>query len=540
MKMKEKILLFAAIFGALPSFAPLKAQTGSNNIELPSTFIVKHDRINIRGGRKQAPNKPAALTSKELDSLNSLEKQQTFLLPPKSLPDKVMNDDFSSGFLKGEFGQFLTPSAEAGFGFRAGEDDEYDFYFHGGYEVSDGHVDNAEYSKGFAKIACDYFAPDKFWIFGGSRTHTELYANRIKHDLYSFTEMYGDSLNAPDRSTLNAHFSVDNAGMYEGYKFNVGAAFNLLDMDQDSLSSFDNALSGYLNIKGRAGDFEIGGNLALDLHSVRGRGVRFSQANALMYYFIDAFSLELDAGFQMAQNYMEESVSGLLLDASMEYRAGKLVTLKGGFKTGLENISYKKLTAMNPYISKDAVVDFNNAQLAELYLNFHPSEALSISCGFKYGMNDKSPYFIPDSLGAFNVGYDKTKKTGLVLEADWQPTEQDNIIMNINYDQVEIDSSGKTLPFSYPLNASVKYRRNWGGLFGTQIGIIYIGERYADAANDVKLDSYIDLNARIDFNLSNYISLFGRFDNILNNDIYIWDGYKERDLFIAAGILWRF
>ena len=535
MNKKKLILLVMAV---LITGSPVLLAQGS--FQLPSALIEGKSTVRVKGGVKASPNKPPRLTSEELDSLNSLEKQQSFLLPPKSLPDNIMQDQFTQGYLKGEFGQFLTPSAEAGFGFRAGADNEYDVYFNGGYEISDGHEDNTAYDKGYAKVSLDYFAPDKFWIFGGSRTHTEFYARRNHYNLYSPAGLSVDSGEVPGRSAMHMHASLDNEGIYEGYKFATGARFNSMQLDQEDRNEFDNAIKGYLNVRGMAGDFEIGANVMLDLHSVRGQGVNFSQANAMLYYFVDKFSLRFKGGYQLAQNFEEESRSGLLIDADMEFRLNHMITLKGGIYTGLKNNTFNQLLADNPYLYEKANIDFNNAQLFKLFIYIHPAENFSVIVGANYGMNDRMPYFSGDSAGTFEVNYDETKTSEIIAELDWQPGTADNMVMNIKYSSAKIDSSDNDLPYIAPLCASLRYRRDWGDVFGTQIGINYIGEKYIDAENKENLDGYADLNAQIDYKLFNKLTVFGRINNILNKNIYVWEGYKERGMFLSGGILWRF
>ena len=83
-------------------------------LELPNFIIEGKEQINVRAGIKQMPEKSSALNQTDLDSLNSLEKQQSLLLPPKSFPDQILSYKYDRGYLSAEFGRFTTPSIIGG------------------------------------------------------------------------------------------------------------------------------------------------------------------------------------------------------------------------------------------------------------------------------------------------------------------------------------------------------------------------------------------------------------------------------------------
>ncbi len=49
-----------------------------------------------------------------------------------------------------------------------------------------------------------------------------------------------------------------------------------------------------------------------------------------------------------------------------------------------------------------------------------------------------------------------------------------------------------------------------------------------------------EYNQSSDYKLNKDLKIYGILDNLLNSKIYIWDKYKEREIYIAAGILWQF
>ena len=158
--MKYYFLTVAAFLFA----ASLSAQEENNNeesktspIEFPEFIIEGKERINVPSGVKQYPNKPEPLTKEELDSLNPLRKQQTNLIPQKKYPREILHYQKRSGFIRGEFGRFSTPSLEAAYG---REYNEYFFYGKGQFESSGGDVKNSDYTKMNIDLFSDYIAPE--------------------------------------------------------------------------------------------------------------------------------------------------------------------------------------------------------------------------------------------------------------------------------------------------------------------------------------------------------------------------------------------
>jgi outer membrane cobalamin receptor len=133
-----------------------------------------------------------------------------------------------------------------------------------------------------------------------------------------------------------------------------------------------------------------------------------------------------------------------------------------------------------------------------------------------------------------------TKSVELFSELDWQPTDNDNINANITIESTALDSNDKEAPYSIPFRLGLNYRRSWLDNFGTQIGLNYIGKRFADIDNKEELPGYLDLGLRADYSMSDALTVYGKLSNLLNSEVYIWQGYKERGLFVSAGILWKF
>ncbi len=376
MMTKSKILLLILIcFLADFSRLPAQKQETAKPIELPNFVIEGVEQMNVRGGIKQFPENTGKLSQSELDSLNSLEKQQSLLLPINQLPNDIFSKTMHAGFIKGEFGRFTAPSAEIGY---AMDIKNYKLFANAGFDYSGDYVKNSEYNRFFANISSDYVAPSKFWIFGGSKTRTSLKFKNSNYKLYGIES-------APSRNAFDFDLNVDVDGKYEGVKFKTGTGFNSLQLNSLNGNVFDNNLFGYLEIQSYRKGLLLGITADADLHSYGINSTSFFQLGGTGTYEFSDYTLNAKGGFQFASNTMDISRGAFLLDANLEYRINRRFTLKTGIGTGLEKNSVRQLYNLNPYLASTLGIDFqHNIALIKSNLYYHPDENTNLSLGINF------------------------------------------------------------------------------------------------------------------------------------------------------------
>lgn len=534
MKAKILFLLFAFYSVSFTQETPVKPAT-PEPIDLPNFIIQGNLQLNVNSGVKQNAERPKPLSSTELDSLNSLDKQSSQSLPVEPLVTTTISRDLKDGFVKAQFGRFATGQIDAGYG---GKISGYDIFGTLGYEFSEGHLTNADFSKFYSKISSDYIAPAKFFIFGGSRTRTEIEFKNNNYNLFSNPLGLKRSIN-----NLSAKLDVD--GNYKGVKFETGAGFNGFQVVTDDFRNADNNILGYLKVHNSWNNFLIAGNLLLDMHTLRGEAANFIQADGSISIFSDVLSLTGNAGLQWATNANGIDRGGLLLSGQLEYRMNKLFTVRAELKSGLENRSFRELAYENPYISNMAEFDFAyDIMNLNALLVFHPNEYMGISAGMRLRSTDRYPVFAPDLVyypGSFDLKYESITMIRSMFEAYWYITPNDKVIANLTFTNSSLsDYTDSKIPYIPDVQFSLDYKKIWFKDFGTEIGVDYIGERFADLQNTVTLNSYINVRAEGNYKIYDGLRAFIRFDNLLNSDIYVWEGYRERNIFISFGIMWQF
>ncbi len=537
---------YIAILLLVIGFAGLDAQTAqertnssaSEPYELPKLNIIGNYQAEIKASEKKNPERLVPLKKGELDSLNSLEKQQTMLLPPGETPEHIISSDYAQGYVRADGGSFLTPRVEGGYGLRY---EGYELYGNAGLELSDGHVDNAGYSDVFLNVSSDYIAPMKFWVFGGSRTRTYLNFRNRGYKLYPM-------LKPDDRNLMNFKFGVDVDGDYEGYQFKTGAQFKSLQLSGDYADGFDNAFRGYVGVETFYKKYFVGGNLDIDMHATNGSSAKMIQMDGHGAFSNDKLTFKLNAGLQFANASIDNSRTGFLLAANLEYRLNKNVTITGRLESGLDKNFYYDMAEHNPYINPNIITDMPyNIGLIKGFLTYHPSQRFAISAGFEFRKVERLPAFVPFAMAdstlnqsMFDVEYMDATLLGINVESFWAPTDADRMTLKMKALTSNSDEYEKNIPYYAPIEMGINYRRVWADIIGTEIGLVYVGERYADQKNDIKIDSFNKLMLGADYKINDDFSVFIKFDNLLNSNVYVWNTYKERDLFVSAGIMWQF
>lgn len=549
---KISILVILAFCGIKAEYAfaqQNQAQTPvgetSKPIELPAFIIEGVEQLDYKSGVKQAPSKSSPLSQKELDSLNSLEKQQAAMLPPEQLPNKTFDKNFSKGFLKAGFGLFVTPELEAGYGVNLGG---YELYANGGFESSGGSAKRSDYSKMFLSLYSDFIAPDKFFIFGGSRTRTNVFFNNSTFNLF------GDALSQDkdgytDRSMNKYGFAVDVDGNFENIQFATGGQIKSLQLSTDSKAlsyyakenAFQNQVNGYLSLRSNWSNYLVAANISIDLGSVRTNSVNFLQLDASASYFNNEFSIVGKAGFQAASNSDEDSRGGLLLGAELHYRMSSLFTVNAAFFSGLVKTSLFNYFEKNPYLDFSSKVDFPyDITNVSGFITYHPLESMQFSAGARWRLTDRMNYFSTDSTNTSTVKYNKGTSFEIILDGIWSPTDKDRFIFNLTTNASVLNDYDGSIPYMPAMMVSADYRREWLENFGTQIGLVYVGERKYNENIDENLDSYISLKLSADYRLNKEFLFYAKFDNLTNSNTYIWKNYKERGLFASIGLMWQF
>lgn len=545
--MKKHIIILCILISLnSSSFAQTNPpQETPKPLELPNFIIEGVEQVNVKSGIKQLPTRINKLTKEELDSINSYEKHSSLLLAPDTLPTKSISKTFPKINVRSSIGMFFTPEITLGARQKV---EGYDLYGYLNFESSSGEYKRSEYNKFSVNLFSDYIAPDKFWIFGGSRTRSSVFFNSKNYNLYA-NQFSLDNDGYYDRNASNYGINLETNGAYEGILFNTGFNISSLQLSANSKSisyhptrkAVDNQMKGFLNIKNYWNDYLINGNILVDFHSLRKNSINFIEVAGGFSYFSDELSIAGNIGLQSATNSNKTSRGGLLLEAQVEYRINELFTVKSSFISGLENNSFSKMFYKNPYLDFSANLDYSyNIALINGSITYHPTENIFASANISWRISDRLCFFDETNNNTFNLAYDQGTIFEISPELLWYITKSDKIAFNTILSLSKLNNSDGPIPYHPFFKSNISYRKVFFEKLGFDISLSYISENDISNKNDKKLESYLDFSFSSDYIINNNFVFFANFNNLLGSNIYYWNGYKERGLFAKIGIIWQY
>lgn len=499
-------------------------------IELPVVVIQGDAAINVPGGVKKVPPIAVRLAQNELNALNSLEKSLPALLPAQPLPALRPMSTQYNGFVRGQLGLYMTPDIQAGYRTAFSG---FDIYARGGVELSNGHVDNASYSKGFAHISAGYLAPEKYWLFGGSKTDSYFrYAGRSYN-------LYADSA-APERSVREFDIGLTVRGTYEGLGYSAGAGLDNMVLTQ-SRDVSHNSLFGYVAVNQLWSGVRIGGRLALNFRTLRGTGYNFIEAAATGEYLSGTLLLAAEAGVQTGATTADETQIAPLLRGRAELRIDQNLTLRGRLGVGLQDRSFRSFLQQNPYIDDSANVQYASV-MPEISgeILYHPSVRLLLSGGLAVRMMQDMPVFVSTGRHTFDLQYVDASLLEISGEAVVSIDSTNKLAGSLIFRSASLADSNGSVPYVAPVELGAEYERLWTPELSTTLGLLYTGARYADLNEGVELKGYVNLQLEGAYKVSDRLSVFARIENLTGSQIYRWQGYRERGVFGSAGLTWQF
>lgn len=531
---KRMVVRFAIIFCGVFSIgytnsAQQKPKPGADDpVELATIVIQGTEAVDIPGGTKQPPRKTKSLTKDRLDSLNTLEKHTAIRLPSIPLPETSLEKPMHKGFIKGELGQFLTPLLDAGYGFAIGG---YRMELNGGLEASNGHVTNAQFNNFNVSLDAEYVAPEKFIFFGGSKTQSFIRLKRDAHNLYAVQS-------AAHRSLTDFSIGLRTDGSYNGYTYSLGGDWGAGSVMQQGSDAVNNILHGFVGATKKFNDIVIGAEANLQFHTLHGKGLNMMDFLASGVYVDHQYLVKVKSGLQSYTNAEGATFGAFKVFVDGDYFLSENFTVGGYVHSGLLGNSFIQQMRLNPYISNTLSIEYARENIgvgARLW--YHPLERMSVMAKGSFGSLGNYAVWNGNSDATFGLKYLNVSR--IEVETELSYTLDNNNILNANVQARSVSSKeNDMLPYISPFQTSIRWDRTWTDKFGSQLTATYFATRSTGNSSNPQLSGYIDVSLLGTYTISSNLKAHIRIDNILNSTIYVWDGYKERGIFFAGGVLW--
>lgn len=500
-------------------------------VELPEVLVTGKELIDVGAGSKQAPSRPPILSATRLDSLNPNEKLPMPRLPARSLPSLRRPFAFFPGYIDASMGTLLTPSVAAGYSFQT---TGYRFDLDADVEASQGWVDHSGYLRSALQLRSTYIAPDQFIVFGGSTTHVNANASYGTYNLFARPD-------AAERTILRAGAAVDVDGAFDEFDYDASVGYAVHSMGTTGFDVLaDNVLHGYMGILQRGNGLRWGGDARVALRSIGGADYPFIQLNARGTWSEGNTVIRAALGPQLGLSTLGDERFGIAADVHADVRLSTDVSIMGSLTSGLRQVAFAELFSSNPYLDQALVIDVPYDALAlSGTVKYHPSIKFSLAGSIRLRMTEREPVWYSSASGVFALHYLAVRRLDAMIDARYAATASDEVRFDATLTQANVVDSAAQ-PYVPIALASLTYHRDWTSVLSTDLGVVYVGQRWADMSERVALSGYVDLRARVEYAITPSLTAMIRAENILSSTIVLWEGYRERGFFATAGLTWRF
>ncbi len=529
---KIQIVVLIFLFGSINLFGQAgQAPKQQEPVELLELNIDGVGKVNVKAGSKQLPTPQTRFSAAELDSINPLDKQPSLLIPPPQIPKALQFPIMPNAFVKAGFGLFSTVDLLAGY--RANFVG-YELYGKAGINSSQGDVKNSDYQNFNLMINSDYIAPDFFWIFGGSRTLTNIKVN------YSDFNLYGTQL-SHNRSALDLDFSLKSKGNYEGFNFETGAGFNTYQLSQSNRNLFENRLNGFLDIDTKFENYLFGASAELNIGNFSGSDLSFHQLMARSAIYYEKMTLEGELGYQFASNTKEDAQSMIAMKMILSYLPNLDYSVRAEFYTGLDKDFATTFYRQNPYLNIINEIIYPRASaIIKGIVQYQPDTKKGITIKGSLNFYEYYPFFNSDSLNNIDLLFETANIIKLSTEGFWEITKNSKLLGTIGTNVAVLDYQSNTIPYIPKIFGTLAYRLKFFTKGNIEIGFLYNSMKYTDKNNKNEINSYFNLYGKVDYEIYQNIRVDIELNNLTNNDNYLWQGYRERGVFARLGLIWQF
>jgi hypothetical protein len=342
-----------------------------------------------------------------------------------------------------------------------------------------------------------------------------------------------------ERTVFALRGGIDVEGSYEGVAYQAQAAYRRSTLSTDVRDVAEAVIHGLVDLDRRGSEYDVGGGLTLDLRSFAGVAYPFIEGKGRIRYATSRLRLMLEAGLQTATSTFNVSRAGMLLQGRADAELNPGLTAIGTIRSGLRPVVFTEALLLNPYISDSVHLDatFDVVDISGTVL-WQPNTRLGGSLGVRVRVSERDAVWVPGTSGAFGLIYRSTNTIEIPMEVRWQMSTRDMVRGELSVISSSIVDAATT-PYVPNARASLWHERSWYPNLRTSLGAIYLGQRFADVTNRRVLSGYLDLRGRVEYDIAERLTIAARVHNALGANILLWDGYRERGIFVAAGCTWR-
>ncbi len=479
-------------------FSPSKPEAGNRNISVGSAFVPKQTK--------------------------------SFVQQPQPLNGKIFAG----------MGFFTTPILDGWFGQH---DNQNSYVLNGYYHRSSGHVDFGEWWKGGFGAKGNYVMPESSLI-PFSQLNGKIFYDRENYKAYasaspsrvrsvSFAEIaagIGSRYALPYRSLSgfdysgtigwNAHTAVDSISVAErdGY-FSANASTKFEDL----------FMRGQIDYRTTAYDMPIS-----------------SQSGQWFVLKFDGRTMllkELQLNFSVQQYLFRGNIgkaSGRLFpQAELRYFMTENAAIYTAFNPSVERNTLSSIIRLNKYIDFNApIVPTENPIGVVTGMEVRLTEQITTNAKYHYRhINNYLTFLDSNDAKVWEVFYlSGVRSSKFDVNLSYRPDEKTIVRSYCSFVQEKIKDSTNILPYVPKFSSGIVYYHAFDFGVNVEATTEYFSSRYSKFFSKSKNAGYVLAGVKADMTIFSTFRAYAEIGNLFNQKFYIWNGYRERPLFLLFGI----
>ncbi len=536
--MKKFYMLSLVIFLSLGLFAQDKQ---NQNVELPDFVITGKNVVNMKKVNKKAPPVFDIISKAFFQPVYS-----TDILKVKEIESKNINpltfkkkEKIFSGSAELTGGIYSIPKGSL-FLSKSLSNGIFQFNIDGANMRA--HVKNSNYTTVKGKVGFTFFVKNNSEILPGTKISIDGSYGTREYKFYAISNPAKRTLNKGRislnvQNLLNKHFVFDALVSNDYYQLkNENFNENLLSINgfaKISLAKFDVASNIIYKKQFLTNNFLS--------NSKKQTNYLFANPRANLN-FIDKFKVSLGFTYShvTGNNYYAPY-------ASISIALAKNVTLVGEYSPRADFITQGMLLDKNRYFKTNFFTNlfFKKTNSIDISLKYEYLKFFELDLGINYYSTPNQPYYRYTSPQAVFPWYGRPdlltssakSYTGYVKFL-LNPGDYGILTAMLKYHSLK-NNLGNKIPYNPLFNIFIKYLFNYNESIRVEPSIKFNSAAYADLANTVKINSFVDLRIRISKRVNDNLVLFLEGTNLLDHSNFIYAGYKLLPLSAAVGIKLR-
>ncbi len=536
-----------------------EAKKSLPSLNLPEYVITGADVIAFSGYSKEelAVADPASFSKRA--GRGTRESWYGDPRPVKDLisPSEIYGNKYTS-LLRVGFGSFSTPYLEAWYN---NSFTKADINAHTVIEKSDGHVDDAGYSRfAFDINGGSWFPSNDAPLIARSRIEGKIAYRYHDYGLYANAIPLSEKQFEFDRTTNELDFGVglvsrENA-LFD-YSARLFGEHTSMD-DRLSVHAADTALFDFdaqeftigtnISVATQAGELPLRGTLLAavsDAGSTPGSEDTpgfFQLRGESEYWFRPDLMLRFGAMLFSLANSDGTGSTSAYPTLYGEYYFDNEMRVFLGYTPSVDRNSIRRLIGINPYLTVCPVVRHQETPVAfQLGLAYDVRKGLALSAYVDYRETDNYPAFVrlPQPLNQqWDVDYSGTSKIfSLHAETEVRVSNVATAAGEFIVRSSENSLTGASVVYLPNYEFSFVYTHRFP--FGLRLlgSLKVLGDRRADEED---LGTLLYIGGEAQYWIIENVGAFLRVSNIIDQTYQLWQGYDQAPLFLMAGIQARF